>query len=171
MVDRGCGWLIAAVDGRESRLAWHNRDQPRKSRSRIVMSQPLSRLNPPSLPNAAAIGYSQITTVEPGRMAYVSGQVAVSVDGSPVPEDLVEQTRIVVRNLRAALAALGATANDIVLLRIFAVDLRPETMDQAFPVLLDMLDGAQPCITGVGVAALAATGLKIEVEMTVRIPD
>lgn len=135
------------------------------------MTQTMARLNPSSLPNSTALGYSQITTVEPGRMAYISGQVASRPNGEPVPDNLVEQTKIVAANAKAALDALGATPEDVVIARIFMTDLNSHTLDQAFPVLLDMFGGAQPCITGVGVAALAGPGLKIEMEMTVRLPD
>lgn len=134
------------------------------------MTLAISRINPDSLPDSTALGYSQITTVEPGRMAYVSGQVATRPGGEPVPEDLVEQTKIVAANARAALDALGATPEDIVIARIFMTDLNEHALELAFPVLLDMFDGAQPCITGVGVAALAGPNLKIEMELTVRLP-
>jgi enamine deaminase RidA (YjgF/YER057c/UK114 family) len=133
------------------------------------MTPSIIRLNPPSLPNSAQMGYSQITTVEPGRMAYISGQVAWRPNGEPVPADLVEQAKIVAANAKAALDALGATPHDIVIARIFMTDLNPETMGQAFPPLLAMFDGAQPSITGVGVASLAAPDLKIEMELTVRL--
>ena len=135
------------------------------------MTQAVTRLNPSSLPDSAELGYSQITTVEPGRMAYVSGQVASRPNGEPVPDDLVEQTKIVAANAKAALDALGAAPEDIVIARIFMTDLNSDTLEQAFPVLLDAFDGAQPCITGVGVAALAGPNLKIEMAMTIRLPD
>ncbi|MBK3745499.1 RidA family protein [Paraburkholderia aspalathi] len=135
------------------------------------MTQSITRLNPPSMPNSAEIGYSQISIVEPGRMAYVSGQVAWNPNGEPVPTDLVEQTRLAAMNAKAALDALGATTEDIAILRCFMTNLNPETLGQAFPVILEFFDGAQPCITGVGVAALASPELKIELELTVRLPD
>ena len=135
------------------------------------MVQAVSRLNPPSMPNSLELGYSQISIVEPGRMAYVSGQVAVSPDGDPVPDDLVAQTRLAARNARAALDALGASPGDIAILRCFMTDLNSETLAQVFPPILELFDGAQPSITGVGVAALAGPDLKIELELTVRLPD
>ena len=135
------------------------------------MVQAVSRLNPPSMPNSLELGYSQISIVEPGRMAYVSGQVAVSPDGDPVPDDLVAQTRLAARNARAALDALGASPEDIAILRCFMTDLNSETLAQVFPPILELFDGAQPSITGVGVAALAGPDLKIELELTVRLPD
>lgn len=72
------------------------------------MTQNIVRMNPPALPDAAAMGYSQISIVEPGRMAYISGQVARLPDGAPVPADLAGQTRIAAANARAARDALGA---------------------------------------------------------------
>ena len=134
------------------------------------MPHPITRMNPPTLPDAAKMGYSQISIVEPGRMAYVSGQVAWSPNGEPVPSDLVAQARIAATNAKAALDALGATSEDIAILRCFMTDLTPETLELAFPPILEMLGGAMPSITGVGVAALAAPDLKIELELTVRVP-
>ncbi|RYX81156.1 RidA family protein [bacterium] len=92
------------------------------------MSQSIIRLNPPTLPNAGEMGYSQISIVEPGRMAYVSGQVAWRPNGEPVPADLVEQTKIVCSNAKAALDALGATPQDIVIVRVFMIDLNSESL-------------------------------------------
>lgn len=123
------------------------------------------------MPDSARIGYSQISIVTPGRMAYVSGQVALPPDGGPVPQDLVEQTKIAAANAKAALDALGATAEDIVILRCFMVDLNPETLELAFPPILELFNGAKPCITGIGVAALAAPEFKVELELTIRLPD
>jgi len=135
------------------------------------MTQSLTRLNPPSLPDAASIGYSQISIVESGRLAFVSGQVALNADGGPVPACLVEQTRMVAANARAALSAIGASPRDIAIARCYVTDLTPERLDRAFPVLLEMFDGAQPSVTGIGVAALAAPDFQIELELTVRLPD
>ena len=134
------------------------------------MAQPIVRLNPASLPDAGALGYSQISIVEPGRLAFVSGQVAVRPDGAPVPAGLVEQTKIVGANIKSALAAIGATPQDIVMARIYMVDLTPERLDEMMPHLLAAFDGTQPSLTGVGVVALAAPDLQLEMELVVRIP-
>ena len=76
------------------------------------MAQSIARLNPSALPNAADLGYSQISIVESGRMAYISGQVAWQPGGEPVPSDLAEQAMLVAANVKAALDALGATPQD-----------------------------------------------------------
>jgi enamine deaminase RidA (YjgF/YER057c/UK114 family) len=104
-------------------------------------------------------------------MAYVSGQVAWRPDGEPVPADLAEQMKIVAANAKAALHALGATPENIVIARCFMTDLTPERLNRIFPPLLELFNGAKPCITGVGVAALASPDLQVELELTVRLPD
>lgn len=135
------------------------------------MSKTIARLNPPSLPNAAELGYSQISITEPGRMAYISGQVARRPDGRPVPDSLVEQMKIVSTNARAALDAVGATPRDVVIARVYVVDLTPDRLEQLMPPFLATFEGAQPCVTGVGVASLAAPDLQVEMELVVRLPD
>jgi enamine deaminase RidA (YjgF/YER057c/UK114 family) len=135
------------------------------------MSKTIARLNPPSLPNAAELGYSQISIAEPGRMAYISGQVAWRPDGRPVPDSLVEQMKIVSTNARAALDAVGATPRDVVIARVYVVDLTPDRLEQLMPPFLATFEGAQPCVTGVGVASLAAPDLQVEMELVVRLPD
>jgi enamine deaminase RidA (YjgF/YER057c/UK114 family) len=129
------------------------------------------RMTPPALPDSSAIGYSQISIAEPGRIAYVSGQVALRADGAAVPSDLADQMNVVVEKARAALNALTARPGDIVIARCFVTDLTPERLAQVMPPLLSLFDGAKPSLTGVGVAALAAPELQVELELTVRLPD
>lgn len=135
------------------------------------MTNPIIRLNPSTLPNAGEIGYSQISIVEPGRMAYISGQVAWRANGEAVPESLAEQMRIVSDNAKAALDAVGATPQDVVIARIYMVNLTPERLEEVMPPFLATFEGAQPCVTGVGVEALAGSDLQVEMEMVVRLPE
>lgn len=135
------------------------------------MTQSLTRLNPPSLPDASAIGYSQITTVEPGRLAFISGQVAWRPGGEPAPDSLVEQAKLVVSNAKAALDAISASSEDLVMVRVYLVDLTPERLEEVMPHLLALFDDVQPSLTGIGVAALAGPDLQLEVEMIVRLPS
>jgi enamine deaminase RidA (YjgF/YER057c/UK114 family) len=132
---------------------------------------PITRVNPPTLPNAAELGYSQISIVAPGRMAYVSGQVAWRPGGEPVPTSLAEQMQCVAINAKAALDAVGASPHDVVIARVYVVDLTPERLEALMPPFLATFEGAQPCVTGIGVAALAAPDLQIELELVVRLPD
>lgn len=135
------------------------------------MTQPIIRLNPSTLPDTSGIGYSQISVVEPGRMAWVSGQVAWRADGTPVPAGLAAQMEVVAGNVRAALADLGAGPDDVVMARVYVVDLTPERLDEMMPGFRALFGTAQPSVTGIGVAALAAPELQIELELVVRLPD
>lgn len=135
------------------------------------MKEPITRLNPSTLPDAGKMGYSQISIVEPGRMAYISGQVAWRANGEPPPESLIEQMKIVAVNAKAALNAVGASPADVAIARIYMVNLTPERLEAVMPAFLATFEGAQPCVTGVGVAALAAPDLQIEMERVVRLPN
>lgn len=135
------------------------------------MAKSIIRMNPPSLPDASEMGYSQISIVEPGRMAYISGQVAWQPNNEPVPDSLSEQMKLVAKNARSALEAVGAKPEDVVIARIYMLDLTPERLEELMPAFLATFDGAQPCVTGVGVEALAAPDLQVEMELVVRLPD
>ncbi|WOD36965.1 hypothetical protein [Nodosilinea sp. E11] len=43
--------------------------------------------------------------------------------------------------------------------------------EEVMPPFLATFEGAQPCVTGVGVEALAAAELQVEMELVVRLPD
>ncbi len=135
------------------------------------MPQPIIRINPETLPNSTEMGYSQISIVEPGRMAYVSGQVAWQPNGDPVPRDLPGQMKLVAANIRSALESIGAKPEHVVVARVYVVDLTPARMEQLMPEFLAIFDGQQPCVTGIGVAALADPDLQVEMELVVRLPD
>jgi enamine deaminase RidA (YjgF/YER057c/UK114 family) len=133
------------------------------------MSTALIRMNPDTLPDAGKAGYSQITIANPGRLAFVSGQVAWDTNGSVVPETLEAQTKQVVANLSGALRALNAANRDIVQMRVYMTELNDEKMRIAMTQIMNFLDGEQPSLTGIGVAALAGPDLKIEIEMVVQL--
>ncbi len=133
------------------------------------MSEEVTRINPSSLPDSGRVGYSQISIADPGRLAFVSGQVAWRAQGQPAPGTLAEQAVVVVGNLTRALEALAVGPDAIVHMRIYVVDLTPERQAVAMPALMEFLDGARPSLTGIGVRALAAPELQLEIEMVVRV--
>jgi enamine deaminase RidA (YjgF/YER057c/UK114 family) len=79
--------------------------------------------------------------------------------------------RIVAVNAKAALDAVGASPQHVVIARVYVVDLTPERLEELMPALLATFGGAQPCVTGVGVAALAAPDLQVEMELVAKLPD
>jgi len=128
------------------------------------MTVKIEKLNPPTLPDAGPLGYSQLVVAAPGRMVFISGQVAVSTDGSPVPPAPEDQVRIVLKNLGHALDAAGARPEHVVSLRIYVVDLDPERIGPLMAPVAAMFGGQAPALTGIGVSALAAPEFKVEIE-------
>jgi 2-iminobutanoate/2-iminopropanoate deaminase len=70
----------------------------------------------------AAIGpYSQAIKV--GNMIYTSGQIPLTPEGELVTGDVVAQTHQVFANLKAVLAAAGATLDNVVKATVFVKDI------------------------------------------------
>ncbi|GEN34573.1 MULTISPECIES: RidA family protein [Aneurinibacillus] len=70
----------------------------------------------------AAIGpYSQAIKV--GNFLYTSGQIPLTPEGELVTGDIVAQTNQVFANLKAVLAAAGATLNNVVKVTVFVKDI------------------------------------------------
>lgn len=135
------------------------------------MNKPLVRLNPAELWDATRNHHSQGTMVDTGRIAIFSGQIAAQKGTDHVPASLRDQTDIVCRNLTLCLDSVGATPRDIVSLRAYIVDWGPDKAAEVFEPLVAFLGDTMPTMTGIGVSALFAPELKIEIEMVVRVPD
>lgn len=112
-------------------------------------------------------GYTHIVTISgPAKMIFISGQVAVDKEGKLVgPGDLKAQIRQAATNLKAALAAAGATSADIIKTNTYIVNYKQsdysamrEARGELFP------DGEPPASTLVGVTSLAIDGLMVEME-------
>lgn len=124
----------------------------------------IQRINPKTLPDAPSMGYSQITTVTPGRMIFISGQVAWTPGGAPTPSSLSEQAELAATNLGRALEAAGAGPENVVSARMFIVDYTPEKGEEAVPAIMKLFGGHHSAFTAVGVTSLAAPDLQIEIE-------
>ena len=112
--------------------------------------------------------YSAGFAVEPARLVFVAGQVAMDAEGRVVGEgDVKAQAVQVYRNLAAVLAEAGCTLRDVVKLTTYLVrneDLTPfaEWRRAEYPKLFP--DGVYPANTGVVVVELARPSLLLEVE-------
>ncbi|SFI87847.1 Enamine deaminase RidA, house cleaning of reactive enamine intermediates, YjgF/YER057c/UK114 family [Bosea sp. OK403] len=133
-------------------------------------SASVSRRNPPAMWDMASRGWSHISIAEPGRIAFLSGQVAVTPGTEDVPKDLAGQAKLATANLAAALKDLEASAQDIVMLRVYVVDATSEAFGQAVAPLRELIGDAKPSITTIGVQALYKPEIKVEIEMAVRLP-
>ena len=78
----------------------------------------VTRLHPSFLFDMSARGFAQISVAEPGRLAFLSGQVAGAPEGGHTPPDLASQAHIVAAQLKKALTELGASASDVVMVRL-----------------------------------------------------
>ncbi|MDO8434779.1 MAG: RidA family protein [Candidatus Binatus sp.] len=112
-------------------------------------------------------GYTHVVTVSgASKMVFVSGQVAVDKAGKLVgPGDLKAQILQAGANLKAALAAAGATPQDIVKTNTYIVNYKQSdysAMREARAALFP--EGDPPASTLVGVSALAVDGLMVEME-------
>ena len=111
-------------------------------------------------------GYSHVVTAS-GKMIFVAGQISVDKSGAIVGAgDLRAQTVQVLENVKAALAAAGATFEDVVKQNTYVVNLNAEALPIIREVRSQFLPPENPpASTLVGVTALAMDGLLIEVEV------
>ena len=70
-----------------------------------------------------------------------------------MPRDLAGQARLATSNLAAALKDLEASAQDIVMLRVYVVNATSEAFGQAVTPLRELLGDAMPSVTTIGVQA------------------
>jgi enamine deaminase RidA (YjgF/YER057c/UK114 family) len=68
-------------------------------------------------------GYSHLAAISTGRLVFISGQVALDIDGRLVGNgDFRSQARQVFENLRAALESVGGSFRNVVKLNTYFVD-------------------------------------------------
>src|SRR5262245_18482477 len=86
------------------------------------MPQGVRFLNPQAL--SVPTGYSHVAEVSGGRTIYIAGQVAFDKSGSVVGKgDFAAQATQVHENLKLALAAVGATFDDVVKVNTYVTDM------------------------------------------------
>ena len=105
--------------------------------------------------------------IRAGDLLFVSGQVGVRADGTPEPK-FEDQVRLAFANLRAVLAAAGASFDDVIDVISFHTD--PEKQFETVLKVRDAEIGAPPypSWTAIGVNWLA--GFDFELKVTARIP-
>ena len=127
---------------------------------------PKEYINPPSLFRSRDHGFSQAVAASGTRTLYVSGQTAWDANKQLVGgADLADQARQAFRNVRTVVEASGGTIGDVVSLRIYVVDYRPEKAETIGNALRESFCGsAKPATTWIGVVSLADPGFLIEIE-------
>lgn len=108
------------------------------------------------------VGYSRAVRV--GNTIEVAGTTATDGDKIIGRGSAYEQTRYVLQKIEQALAAAGATLNDVVRTRIFVTDISQwEEVGRAHG---EFFRSIKPAATMVEVSALIAPDLLVEIEAT-----
>lgn len=117
------------------------------------------------------VGYSHVVSLPAtARLVWTSGQVPVAADGTVAPAgDWEAQSRLAFENVGHALAAGGATWNDVVKLTFFVVDIA------GLPIIRAVRDEfvnvqRRPTSSLVQVAGLFLPEVLIEVEAVACVP-
>jgi enamine deaminase RidA (YjgF/YER057c/UK114 family) len=129
---------------------------------------PKEYTNPDSLFGSLEYGFSQIVAANGGKTIYISGQTAWDAHKQLVGgTDLAQQARQALRNVQAAVEAVGGTLADVVALRIYIVNYRPEQADAIGSALRGFFPKEKrPASTWIGVSSLAVSEFLIEIEAT-----
>ena len=123
-------------------------------------------INPSTLFPSVQHGFSQIVTARGGKTIYISGQTAWDAEKRIVGGmNLREQTRQALRNIRIAVETAGGTLADVVSVRIYVVNYKPEDAGPVGEVFREFFPGEHsPASTLIGVSSLAVEDFLIEIE-------
>lgn len=129
----------------------------------------ITLVNPDGLPKVDV--YRQVSVATGSKLVFIAGQVARDAEGAKIGEgDLTAQVEQALLNVGTALAAVGASFDDVAKLTVYVVDWTVDKM----PLFLDGAGRAYaklgvaptPPATLIGVAALAEPDLQVEIEAT-----
>ena len=129
----------------------------------------LRRINPEGI--ARPTGYSHVVESAARRTAYISGQIALDAEGNVVGVgDMKAQAEQVFRNLQTALAAVGASFDDVVKFTYFVTDI---AQIQAVREVRDRYvnPGRLPASSAVEVRQLVRKELLLEIEAIAAVGD
>ena len=119
----------------------------------------IQRITAPNAPSPQG-PYSH--AVRAGGFVYVSGQAALDPGTSkPINGSIADETRRTLENIKAVLAASGASLADVVKCSVFLADIRDFPAMNA--VYAEYFGESKPARTTVE-ATLPAAGLKVEID-------
>ncbi len=126
----------------------------------------IEHVNPTSLHGNPA--FTQLVTVEGAhKLAYVGGQNALDADGNIIGRDLATQTEQALRNVLAALEAVGAAQEHVVKLSIYLV--QGHDVREAFGTAQRVWGPHPTAISVVTVVGLANPDFLVEIEAVAAI--
>ncbi|HHB80825.1 MAG TPA: RidA family protein [Aliiroseovarius sp.] len=116
-------------------------------------------------PFESQIGYSRAVVSD--GWVFVAGTTGYDYATMTMPENVVDQARNTLNTIEKALAEAGAGLSDVVRARYIFPD--PDDFEPCWPVLSEVFGRARPAATMI-VAGLMAPEMKIEIEVTARMP-
>jgi reactive intermediate/imine deaminase len=131
-------------------------------------SEGVRHFNPPTL--STPTGYSHVVEVRSGRTIYIAGQVAFDKSGNVVGKDNFEaQTIQVFENLKLALAAAGATFDNVVKVTTYVTD--TSQLQTLRNIRAKYYGKNPPASTLVKISELASKDFMIEIEAIAVVAD
>ena len=114
--------------------------------------------------------YSQAQLLQSGasRVVYTSGQIGIDPKSGSVAEGVGAQTKQVIANLEAVLAAAGMTLADVVKTTVFLVDMGDFAAMNA--IYAGEFGETRPARSTIAVAALPV-GARVEIEAWAYVPE
>jgi reactive intermediate/imine deaminase len=100
--------------------------------------------------------------VRAGNLLFVSGMVPVDGQGNVVGDDVQTQTRQVLTNISAALAAAGARFADVVKVTVYLLDIDDRAAINE--VRKEVFGDTRPASTLIEVSRLAVPGALLEID-------
>jgi reactive intermediate/imine deaminase len=133
------------------------------------MSRPnVQYLNPPTL--STPTGYTHVVEVVRGKTIYIAGQVAIDKSGNVVGKgDFSAQATQVFENLKTALAAAGATFENLVKVTTFVTDMSHIAALRS--IRARYYGKNTPASTLVQIGKLASEEFMIEIEAVAVVPE
>ena len=117
-------------------------------------------------PFEETIGYSRAVVCD--GWVFVAGTTGYDYATMTMPEDVADQCRNTLNTIAGALAEAGASLDDVVRVRYIVPD--PADWPACWPVVSEAFAQARPAATMIS-AALQEPEMKIEIEVTARLPD
>jgi enamine deaminase RidA (YjgF/YER057c/UK114 family) len=155
-----------AVAGTISPAAAQLTDRSPNMPDNIRFSNPDTMQKPPGQPP----GYSHVVEVTgPGRTVYFAGQLGIDKSGK-MGADAREQMEIAFENVKAALASVGASFEQVVKLNNYIVDIGTNIAHYREVRDKYVNKAAPPASTTIGVPQLARPGALFEVEAIAVLP-
>ena len=118
-----------------------------------------------------------VSVMEPGGLLFIAGATASPLyhkhphvpEEHVLPQDMKEQTRRALANIKMVLDAKGLTWRNVVKITKYVTDMRD--MDDMYEVLNEHFGDWHPAGTLVAINNLSAPGARIELDMIAAIPS